>query len=1066
MRSPNEEQEEAVKTHGNVLLKAGAGSGKTFVIVRHVVFLLEKFLDEKADLKKTAFVKTLHHYLSGMAVITYTRKSAGELNLRLRGEIDQMVKNHGEKGAVLQRHFDSLFIGTIHSFFLRLLRQGYFPECGNNFPIVGGNYKIKKKISKILDDWLDKEFINNIKKTKKSVPMWSVVSDISKLETALIKIFENSNLRILWEGKFSKEESDENIWNNILHLWECDGLITTSFLFPEPQKKAKWFKFYRLFEDFKKKTPLTLDSVSQYINFLNADQAKYLRAPKYNVEISSYISKVQKLKNCLNKNAESLVNYNPEETRAWRETFKEIFHYVSLRYNFIQEFNYDDIEYYTLKGLLNPINQKRIIENIKYLIIDEFQDVSTIQYKIIKNIIGNDFQRLYCVGDEKQAIYGFRGGDLGVFFNVDKNIANRLNLKTNYRSTKEVIQFNNIFFKKIFKNFFFPQIAFQEEPSNKTKFKGGVTQYLLEIKSDDEKSLLCKKEKLEIIEAVKIYEIIKASLKEHPHQKICILYKQIKTSLHLVDILLDDQASFQAQIKIPEGDDPIIALFKVLIEGFLDKDKNIRRYCVFIVTNLLKYLNFFSTVEENIERFYKNTAIVGLKTAFRTFILELGLHNCNYENNLKIIEEIISSNFEDIDNIYSEVCKLAGTYSIDFYVGEKSSQIILMTVHASKGLEFDHVLLGGIHTNGTKNHPIEMLGKTAKSFRWKKHSSERTFLKTPSLILEEILQKEEDLAESQRILYVACTRAKNYLSWVDIQYQGSGCSYLSSSWINELRCFDGKINCIKEERPLSDFEIKKNKNAPLFHSDGLGLALVGGKKEFVGYFSSLSVSHMSYLEQCPRKFYLKNICGLDDSGNNNVIIKHIEKKTLEREGDGIVSAQNPRERGIEIHKIISEIIKSDFEDKVDFNTYPSIRWTINHLKKLRHSSTFSSEEPIQLDLFGNIVTGVVDLICFPQLLEEKIRIVDFKTGKKTEDSEKVYWFQLISYAYAVSQKYRDYTPHYILEICYVDEEQSIVKEIKLEAVKEYLFQRWSLLTSLNQVNENHCHSCPFGKICH
>ena len=1065
MRSLNEEQETAVKTCGNILLKAGAGSGKTFVLVHHMLFLLENFLNENKTLENAIFIKSLKHYLSGMALITFTKKAAGELELRLRQEIVEKAQCQGQKWIIVQQHLDSLTVGTIHSFFLKLLRQGYFPECGENFPIITGNYKIKKKIRKILNNWLDKEFPKHIQETKKPIPLWAVVSDIKKLEAALKKIFESPHLRGLWEEEFSEEEKDESIWNRILYLLEFDKFLADQFSFPKPKKSVKWFNFYCLFEDLKKKTPLTLDSASQYINFFNGDQSKNLRAPKGNNKIESYFKKAKELREFLKNNEDHLVNYNEKETRDWREIFRKIFHYVSHRYNFIQEFSYADIEYYTLKGLLNPRNRERVKENIRYIVIDEFQDVSKVQYDILKHIIGDDFERIYCVGDEKQAVYGFRGGDCEVFFDVDRHVKNRLSLKMNYRSTEKIIRFNNMFFNKIFKR----ETVSQEFPSSAESSEVGVIRYQLEIESTgDKKPLKSNQKTLDAIEAVKIYEIITASLEKYPNQKTCVLYKNLKASLHLIDALLDGGKSFQAQIKIPEGEDPMLAIFKAIIEGALEKDKDhVKRYCIFIVTNILKHLNFFGSVEESIERFYKNMSIIGLRAAFRTFILELGIHNCNYENNLKMIEEIISSNFEDVDSIYQEILELTGKYSIDFYVekeGKESSQVILMTVHASKGLEFDHVILGGIHTNGISNHEIEMLGKTSKSFRWKKQSSEKTLLKTPSLILEEIVKKKEELAESQRILYVACTRAKKRLSWVDIHSQGKNLSYSSNSWITKLRGLDEEIDCIVEQRPLSDFKLQKNKNAPFFHNDGLGLALVEGKKELVGHFSSLSVSRMSYLEQCPRKFYLKNLCGLDD--DNDFVIKYNEEKTLEREGSGFVSTQNARERGIEIHKIISEAIKSDFVKKADFQTYKSIDWTITHIKKIRESSTLSSEESVQLDFFGNIVTGIVDLICFPQLIKEKIRIVDFKTGKRTENSENVYWFQLISYAYAVYQKYPDYQPIFLLEICYVDEKQFIVKEMQFKDIKKYLFHRWFLLTSLNQINENHCRSCCFGKICH
>src|SRR5690606_644166 len=86
-----------------------------------------------------------------------------------------------------------------------------------------------------------------------------------------------------------------------------------------------------------------------------------------------------------------------------------------------------------------------------YYIIDEFQDTSFIQYEIVQNLIEKDFSKLFCIGDAKQAIYGFRGGEIGVFTDCEKRIPNPLSMTNNFRSLGNIIQFNNMFFDYLFK---------------------------------------------------------------------------------------------------------------------------------------------------------------------------------------------------------------------------------------------------------------------------------------------------------------------------------------------------------------------------------------------------------------------------------------------------------------------------------------------------------------------------------------------------------------------------------------------------------------------------------------
>ena len=76
------------------------------------------------------------------------------------------------------------------------------------------------------------------------------------------------------------------------------------------------------------------------------------------------------------------------------------------------------MEYLVYRGLLNKESQKKVSDVYKYFIIDEFQDTSEIQFDILKMLCGKNYQSLFCVGDQKQAIYGFRGGELGVFSRV------------------------------------------------------------------------------------------------------------------------------------------------------------------------------------------------------------------------------------------------------------------------------------------------------------------------------------------------------------------------------------------------------------------------------------------------------------------------------------------------------------------------------------------------------------------------------------------------------------------------------------------------------------------------
>ncbi|OQX87358.1 hypothetical protein B6D60_04080, partial [candidate division KSB1 bacterium 4484_87] len=133
-----------------------------------------------------------------------------------------------------------------------------------------------------------------------------------------------------------------------------------------------------------------------------------------------------------------------------------------------KKFTYNDISYYTYKYLYDPTlsliedgsvsNQffEYLTGKIRFILIDEFQDTSVIQYKIlypmIREVISGsgvkDYGGVIVVGDEKQSIYGWRGGERDLLLNLDMALqgAESSSLKKSYRSERQIIRFVNTLF--------------------------------------------------------------------------------------------------------------------------------------------------------------------------------------------------------------------------------------------------------------------------------------------------------------------------------------------------------------------------------------------------------------------------------------------------------------------------------------------------------------------------------------------------------------------------------------------------------------------------------------------
>ena len=787
MKELNEEQRNAVEARDGVLLGAGAGSGKTTVLVNRVIFLLDSFLEENKNVVDLAFVKILGRYLSEIALITFTKKATGEIGLRLGELIEEKASVFGGRWIVVQREMEKMHIGTIHSFYLKLLQRGHFPEVGTGFSVTDSCF-IEKKIKTIFRRWLEEEMPKRIECGRERVVIEAIMDNRFQIEKTLLKIFDDPELRRSWETRKPTDRNDAKVLGDILDVLQVRDVAERPFQIEEDilRKKAKWVQYYRDFEALKISTPLTVETVADYAEVLKEWSSSPSKA-KLSDRTEKYFVNLKVLKGFISSNRDDFEHSSHPNVALWEEMFRDIVLYVSRRYDLLPGFSYADIEYYTLKGLENPVNQKRVAENLRQIIVDEFQDTSMVQFHILEKIIDGNFDRLYCVGDEKQAIYGFRGGEPGVFEDMKGRVKNHLQLKINYRSNSDIVDFNNKLFADIFvrKDEGFFQCGDKKADGQRS----GLNRYDVQVQNIDAAKNLSPAE-AEEIEAARIFRIIKDAIGRGEGGNICILYSKLSPSIRLVDKFVRDKAALSAQVKIQQKDDPLIAIFGVLLEGMLKRNPGSRGYCVFMIGNILKYLQSTTPQEKvglAIDKFYNHASLFGIIHSFRKFVSDIGLHNSNNEHNLKTIENIVRANFENVDDIYSEITRLSGNYSIDFHLGGGASKISIMTVHASKGLEFDHVILAGIHVYRRNSEPNILFGTLPGSFKWREGLGKKPFFKMPTFILEDLVDKEKDSAELKRLLYVACTRAKGRLDWVDISYDGKPYSYGRQAWIHFMR---------------------------------------------------------------------------------------------------------------------------------------------------------------------------------------------------------------------------------------------------------------------------------------
>lgn len=1060
-RSPNEEQKKAIFHNGGKLLSAGAGSGKTFVLIEHLIFLLGQIKDKNSS---NDWNLSISSQLSKIVLMTFTKKAAGEMSVRMMRRVEELLDDSPEDSfwILVRQNLAALNITTIHGFCHRLLRMGFWSNFPQDINLVSA-VEHKYKIQRLFDKWF-KENSSNLN------PLFLAGSQ--SLLSAMVEIFSSPELRVLWMNPKVVTSANAEIdlfFNQQLEVKGYKNLFLENIDLSaaEKEKTKKWYELLNDFNTVQVKYGLIDSSNFEYYNQF------FKSIPRFPVTNSKEINEIQKetlmqireLKDDLKNFSEDLnaLSDNFEVYQNWVETISSLFKYIDSHYFEVDGFSFSDLEYYVLLGLKDESARNKVQESFSYFIVDEFQDTSFIQFEILKKLIGDNEEKLFCVGDRKQAIYGFRGGELQVFSECARLLGQENNyfLKNNFRSEKSIIEFNNNLFEIVFplglKFEGHDPHSVEMEAQNVPTSNGDAGQVLslrTEIVGNDTDW------DLDYLESLKIAEHIKILIDDDAYQSICILYRKLRPSSLLLEHLLSSNIAFSAQIKIQFADDPIINLFLYLVELQLNKnDLEKRKSTIKLIRTLLLILGRSSFDENELDTFFSDQKILGLRLAFHKFIFSMGFTNSFYMQNSELVDAVCKLSSEDPAMIY-QILKQdeEENYACDMMSGEAGNgkkRIVIMSAHASKGLEFDAVILGGVHTNGRYNGMKEHIGKFPHSFKWKKSFDQRKFFKSPFYHLESEILSLKDFSESKRLLYVACTRAVKHLAFVDLWSKVKDAPkdlyHYDNSWIQALRLItpaqiESQLDAVKENR----FEIS------LLQKDPLGV-LAHNRENSLGLISELSVTRLASIADCPFKFYLQNICKIEPSEK---IVGFSEKVE-----DGEEIFYSSKKRGTEVHSFLSKLFLDEIElDAVPVKEKAKIEWAYKLADQFRLKSEVISEHMIKFSFFGQMISGTPDLVFINP--DEKIVVWDFKTGIRSAEVEDSYWFQLMSYALAYSQiKQLTQDKRVELSLLYLDQMNVVTKTFTMNEITQSLFSSWKKTESLNQVNPLHCPHCDYSNIC-
>lgn len=407
-------------------------------------------------------------------------------------------------------------------------------------------------------------------------------------------------------------------------------------------------------------------------------------------------------------------------------------------------------------------------EKFQYILIDEYQDINPMQYEVIK-LLAMPQNNLFVVGDDDQAIYGFRGSspDIMLRFQDDYPNAQRVLLNRNYRSQAMIVETS---LKLISHN----QKRFIKEIETISAHK------------ESENSVFVYSFESKLQQAQNVVQLIKQYI-EREHRKyedISIIYRTNTLAMLTAEKLAKEGIPFQIKEQVKNIYDTSVAkdiiayiqyaLYEKDVQAFFRIMNRPVRYITresvplqpFTKAQLLVQLRDKNYVIHNVIKLYEQLAFIKKCTPYAAINYirkgigyDMHMKECckeqgrNWEAEKELLDELQehAKAYDSLKEWLDAILQIEDTIK-QAQTTKKENAVQLMTMHASKGLEFPVVIIPDL------NEGIIPYKKAIT---------------------------QEQLEEERRMLYVAMTRAKEklFLFYVSDKDRGSS---LPSRFLQEI----------------------------------------------------------------------------------------------------------------------------------------------------------------------------------------------------------------------------------------------------------------------------------------
>jgi len=690
-------------------------------------------------------------------------------------------------------------------------------------------------------------------------------------------------------------------------------------------------------------------------------------------------------------------------------------------------------------------------ERFQYLLVDEFQDTSNAQNEILNLLCSYDnAPNIFVVGDDDQSIYRFQGASMkNIVTYVDQYSADltRVVMKSNYRSTQKILDASKALIecnnerlidkfpdldknlvaclegiKDIeelptvheYRNVFHEEAALIEALEKQYEQTGDLS----------DTAIIYSKHKIadRLVNALE-QKNIPINLKKAINVLEVSFVKQLMTILKFVMEEAEKPYASEAELfkllHFPIFNISSLDIAKITTATHKDKETEQRKKFRSIISDkaLLRSLGVVDhenvmQVSTSIEKWIKEYHVNTPQVLFEIILNESGMMNSllvgkDHNWNIQVLSTCFDLLKEDSDKHrnytvkrFFETIDAMERYDLNLPLYKSTIHnkgVNFLTVHASKGLEFENVyIIGAVQEN------------------WEKKSKRTDAYNFPPTLLTDH-ETHESIEEERRLFYVAMTRAAKQLQISYAVENEKGKAMQASQFVEEIRPFvDFHILTDGNEDAVALYRLRSNLENNPVKVDVMDAEKI--KQQLEGY--TLSVTHLNKYLNCPISFYFENILRVPSSRNSYSGFGSAAHLALQYYFEHML--QDPEKK-----LPAKEFLLASFEKGMDrYHSHFTKEQFVNMLEHgkqvlgANYDQNIGDWEKISRDMIveqrlenievdGVPINGMIDRLEIYE--KDKVRVIDYKTGKPERGLKKVkgpndkdpnggdYWRQMVFY---------------------------------------------------------------------